>query len=116
MAPNNLTGPHRLSFDDVHAVTRSGAPGVFALGFCGQGGVFFVNYVGRSDSDVRQRLLDFIGSDNAFKFNQVGSAKEAFMHECELYHSLRPRGNRLHPSRPRLSGWTCPKCRDLEGV
>jgi hypothetical protein len=97
-------------FDEVHAVVQPGSAGVFALGYNGQGGVFYVNYIGRSDNDVRARLLDFIGSDVAFKFQHAHSAAEAFMRECEVFHAFRPPGNRVHPARPAFSDWACPRC------
>ena len=110
MATMNLCGPYRLTYEQVNSVVRPGTPGVFALGY-GQGrDVFYVNYIGRSDNDVRTRLLDFIGSDSLFKFREIGSAKDAFLRECELFHAFSPPGNRLHPSRPALSGWRCPHC------
>lgn len=114
MASMNLAGPYPLSFDKVASVVKPRRPGVFALGYKGDGGVFFVNYIGRSDSDLRERLLEFIGSDVSFKFEVAASAQEAFMRECELFHAFRPRGNRMHPSRAPASEWKCPRCALLE--
>jgi len=111
----NLDGPYRLTFDAVSAVVRSQVSGVFALGYGAAGDVFYVNYIGRSDADLRARLLEFIGSDVAFKFRPTLTPKEAFLRECELFHAFRPPGNRVHPSRPSLSDWQCPRCRLLEG-
>lgn len=106
----NLEGPYPLNFDKVASVVRQRRPGVFALGYNGNRGAFYVNYIGRSDADLRQRLLDLIGSDTSFKFAVLDSAEAAFMRECDLFHAFRPRGNRLHPGRPPASGWTCPNC------
>jgi hypothetical protein len=114
MATTNLAGPYPLMFDTVHAVVPHGAPGVFALGYTGRDGAFYVNYIGRSDNDVRARLLDFIGSDVAFKFNHSKSAEEAFRRECEVFHAFRPPANRMHPSRPAFTDWKCPRCSFLE--
>jgi hypothetical protein len=114
MASTNLEGPYRLMFEDVHAAVPAGAPGVFALGYSGRDGAFYVNYIGRADSDLRNRLLDFIGSDVAFKFKPSETAEEAFHRECEVFHMLRPPGNRVHPARARFTAWSCPRCRLLD--
>lgn len=112
-ASMNMDGPHCLAFERVDAVVRPAQAGVFALGYLGADGAFYVNYIGRSDDDVRRRLLDFIGADVSFKFRTVASGREAFLRECELYHAFRPPANRLHPARPQLSGWICPQCQRL---
>jgi len=111
----NLEGPYLLNFDRIASVVTPRRAGVFALGYNGGGEAFYVNYIGRSDANLRQRLLDLIGSDVSFKFAVSANARAAFMRECELFHAFRPRGNRLHPSRPPASGWTCPNCSLLGG-
>jgi hypothetical protein len=113
MASMNLEGPFPLSFEHIDRCVRPSGPGVFALGYPGPADVFYVNFVGRDDGDLRARLLDFIGSDVGFKFRTLDSAQAAFHRECELFHAFRPPGNRIHPSRPRLTTWTCPRCRLL---
>lgn len=106
----HLDGPYKLGFDQINAMVNPDKAGVFALGYGAMGGVFYVNYIGRADDDLRSRLLDFIGSDVEFKFRVIATSKEAFVKECELFHDFRPPGNRLHPVRPPLSGWVCPRC------
>lgn len=106
----NLDGPYRLTYDAICAALPEATPGVFALGYNGRGDVFYINYVGRSDSDVRKSLLDLIGSDLAFKYGLSSSAEEAFIRECELFHALRPPGNRVHPVRAASTNWACPSC------
>ncbi len=110
MATMNLQGPYRLAFDAIHAHVAPASPGVFALGYAGPGNVFYVNYIGRADGDLRARLLEFIGSDAGFKFGPSPSAEDAFHRECELFHSFRPPNNRVHPCRPPLTTWSCPRC------
>jgi hypothetical protein len=110
MASMNLEGPHNLTYDLITTKVEASKPGVFALGYVGNNDIFYVNYVGRSDGDIRARLLEYIGSDVAFKFAIAESPRLAFVRECELFHKLRPRGNFGHPSRPPVSDWTCPRC------
>ncbi|CAN1724015.1 conserved protein of unknown function [Hyphomicrobium sp. 1Nfss2.1] len=112
MAANTgLLGPYRLSYDGInHAVARRTA-GVFALGSTDPGGNFRVKHVGRSDSDVRSRLCECIGSDALFKVGFFASARAAFEKECELFHDFAPPSNRIHPSRPKGTTWECPRCK-----
>ena len=60
MTKTGLSGPYRLSFDAIDAAVTRKSAGVYALGHTDAQGRFCVNHVGRSDSDVRSRLLDFI--------------------------------------------------------
>lgn len=114
MATLKLNGPHELTYDTVDSLMEKPFPGVFALGYRGQGSVFYVNFVGRSDDDLRARLLQLIGSDSLFKFERSATAEDAFRAECELFHSLRPPGNRVHPGRPARTSWACPRCALLD--
>lgn len=111
MAQTGLLGPYRLTFDAIESAVRRGSVGVFALGNAAPDGRFYVNHVGRSDTDVRSRLRDFIGSATLFKFGYFPSSKAAFEKECELFHDLNPQANRVHPDRPKGTSWICPRCR-----
>lgn len=106
----DLEGPYRLTFDGIENAVRRKKFGVFALGYEGRGNIFYINYIGRSECDLKSSLLGFIGSDVAFKYQAVLSAEEAFWRECELFHSFRPPANRIHPGRPTGSNWVCPRC------
>lgn len=110
MPAPKLNGPHELTYDRVDSLIDKPSPGVFTLGYRGPGNVFYVNFVGRSDQDLRGRLLELIGSDSMFKFGTAATAEAAFHAECELFHSLRPPGNRIHPGRPPETSWACPRC------
>ena len=56
----DMTGPYLLTDDAIdEAVTRT-SPGNYALGYLDDG-AFRVFYVGRSDSDVRGRLHEWVG-------------------------------------------------------
>lgn len=116
MAANaNLEGPYRLSFDGISAIRNSSSPGVFALGYIGREAAFYINYIGRSDHDVKSRLLELIGSDSFFKLGLTESPEEAFRRECELFHSFRPPANRVHPGRSANTNWICPRCSVMDG-
>ena len=43
---------------------------------------FVVEYVGRADSDVNDRLKKWVGKYERFKFGYYGSPKAAFEKEC----------------------------------
>lgn len=108
---SGLLGSFPLTFDGITLAVKRKAPGVFALGHTGPDGKFHVKHVGRSDTDVQEKLRDYIGSANLFKFGYFATAKAAFEKECELFHDFRPPGNRVHPDRPAGTTWECPRCR-----
>jgi hypothetical protein len=106
----SLKGPHTLTFDTLERVLPKSRAGVFALGYEDRSGRFRVQSVGRDDYDVRARLCELIGSSVMFKFLTLASAREAFDHECTLFHSLRPPSNVTHPVRPAGTDWQCAHC------
>jgi len=105
-----LSGPYPLAFDAIEAAVVRKSAGVFALGHADPSGRFCVNHIGRSDADVRTRLLDYIGSDQLFKFGYFPTSRAAFERECELFHDIGPPRNRVHPDRPKGTTWECPRC------
>lgn len=111
MTNSGLAGPYQLSFEAIEAAVTRQSPGVYALGHRDAAGRFSINHVGRSDSDVKARLRDYIGAASLFKFDYFSSAIEAFEKECALFHDIAPPGNRVHPDRPRGTTWRCPRCR-----
>jgi len=68
------------------------------------------NYVGRSDSDLKQRLKQQLQSRNysQFWFESVNSSLEAYYLECKWYHQYNPKDNENHPALPPGSAWKCP--------
>jgi hypothetical protein len=75
MSKTGLQGPYPLSFDAIDSVVRATSAGVYALGHTDAQGRFAINHVGRSDSDLRARLLDCIGSEKLFKYGYSASAQ-----------------------------------------
>jgi hypothetical protein len=110
MVKTGLLGPYALAYDEVHKVIVRKSPGAFALGHEDHEGRFLVSMVSRSDSDIRSRLCEHIGTATQFKFALYPSSKEAFEKECQLFHDFDPPHNILHPSRPQGTTWTCPRC------
>lgn len=111
MKNSGLTGPFKLTFEDIEVAVKQRAPGVYALGTRDLSGRFAIMSVGRSDVDVRERLRGCIGAGTHFKFDYFASEREAFEKECELFHEIKPPGNFLHPARPSGSTLRCPRCR-----
>lgn len=115
MASLGMEGPYPLSVAEIaRRVTRTSA-GNYGLSRSSQGD-FFVHYVGRSDTDVADRLRKWAeqASYRRFKFSYATSPKAAFDRECQTYHDFDgPKGaldNKQHPDRPSGSGWRCPRC------
>ena len=92
-------------------VTRT-SPGYYKLYAIHPRDGGIVRYVGRSDSDVRMRLLQHAdeGRYRWFEFDYATSPKDAFEHECRLWHRHQPPDNNLHPDRPTGTNWKCPVC------
>lgn len=109
MASSGLKGAYPLTEQDIDKQITQISAGAYALGRT-KGEKFLVSYVGRSDSDVNDRLKDHVGDYNQFKFDYFSSAKAAFEKECNLYHDFDPPGNKSHPDRPNNSNWSCPRC------
>lgn len=83
---------------------------MFALGRLDRDGNFRLSRVGRSDDDLHETLRNLIASGPLFKFAYARDAEEAFLRECELFHSFRPQGNFFHPTRPAGSRIICRLC------
>ncbi len=87
--------------------------GAYVLGFQ-KADSFIVSYVGRSDTNLRDRLLQHIGEKYTdFKFITLSSVKEAFEKECTVYHDFGGSvalDNKEHPSRPEGTNYQCPRC------
>jgi len=112
MASLEMEGPYKLTSEEVNSVVTDKSPGNYALGRKDEEGVFLVGYVGRSDSDVRDRLLQWVGKTNypLFEYSYADSVKAAFEKECKNYHDFKPPKNDVHPARPDGTNWKCPYC------
>ena len=109
MPSSGLRGPYKLSTTSVNLNVTCTSPGAYALGYT-KNNTFYIKYVGRSDSDVNDRLKDHVSDYSQFKFEYYSTAKLAFEKECRLYHDFDPTDNDVHPARPRGKTWECPVC------
>lgn len=114
MSKLNMYGPYRLTNDEIdNEVTRTSA-GNYALGYLNEVKQFIVKYVGRADSDVKDRLKQHVKEKyKRFKYSYATSPKAAFEKECQNYHDFggsNKLDNKIHPDRPNGSNWKCPYC------
>lgn len=113
MADSGLFGPHPLSAAVLDLTLHGVAPGTYALGDTNAEGAFVIRYVGRSDSDLRARLHDWVGKYPKFKYGFFKTAKDAFLRECRVFHDFGETAsldNEIHPARAQGSDWKCPHC------
>ncbi|MBA3045855.1 MAG: hypothetical protein FP824_06540 [Euryarchaeota archaeon] len=113
MASLGMEGPYELTSEKIDAIITRTSAGNYALGYM-NGDSFNVNYVGRSDNDVKKRLKDWVGEYKKFKFSYATSRKDAFEKECRNYHDFggsKSLDNKLHPERPDDATWACPVCK-----
>jgi hypothetical protein len=104
-------GPFTLSRSSVDRVVSSAWPGVYLLGASSQSkGVFDVRFVGRSDTNLADRLLDWVGSYPDFIFRHEESPIGALIEECRLFHTFDPTDNEEHPLGPAYTQATCHMC------
>ena len=112
MPKSGLLGPYPLSYDSISEVVVRRSAGAFALGYVDAAGRFCVRHVGRSDTDVGEKLRRYIGAESQFKFSYFETVKAAFEKECHLFHDFQPPCNRIHPTRPEGTRLECPRCRE----
>lgn len=114
MASLEMNGPYQLTSNKVDEEVTRTSPGNYALGYTKDDGTFIVQYVGRSDSDVNDRLYDWEDTKyKKFKYSYASTAKAAFEKECKNYHDFgesEKLDNESHPDRPNGSDWKCPVC------
>ena len=113
MASLEMDGPYSLDEKSINQVITKGSAGNYALGCKNKEGAFLVDYVGRSDTDVGDRVKSWVNiSDQPlFKFSYATSPKGAFEKECANYHDFSPPRNNTHPDRPKDTNWSCPRCK-----
>lgn len=111
-----------LTEEKINANVAEQRIGNYAYGYLNDNGSFIVRYVGRSDTDLRNRIKHGIQEfkDNPklkyeqFKFSYADSAEEAYRKECQNYHDFGgPEGflmNERHPDSPEGTDLTCPIC------
>jgi len=88
-----LRGSFPLDEGTIDKEVSNVSAGVYVLGLK-KGKTFYVQFMSRTDVDVKARLKEYIGRYDRFKFEYSKSPEYAFRKECELYHDFRgPEGN-----------------------
>lgn len=116
MPTEGLVGPHQLDHETIDRFVAEASCGVFVIGNKGQDGKFYIDRVGRSDTNLRQGLYDCIGTDGAFKFQTFNAPKDAFTLECEIFHAIHPPMTIMHPEPPIGQKLRCPHCHALDNA
>ena len=115
MASLDMIGPFHLDSEEVRKQVTKVSPGNYAFGVSKEDG-FYVKYVGRSDSNVRQEIIDRMPSYpqcSHFKYSYAASEKAAFEKECKNYHDFgesKELLNKIHPDQPDDTNYHCPIC------
>lgn len=89
--------------------------GVYLLGEPDSAGRFVFQYVGRSDTDLRRRLLRHCSAARALFFRHVvcPDSLNAFRLECYFWHAAQDEhaiSNQIHPAAPCGIQLSCPYC------
>lgn len=113
MASLNMNGPYLLNDAEIDKHIPSGSIGNYAYGYT-KDGTFYIKYVGRSDSDLNERIRHGIGQYPEFKFSLASSKKAAYEKECQNYHDFGglegKLDNEIHPDKPDGTNYSCPVC------
>jgi len=99
---------YRLAPWLVRALIPPGVTGTYVLLANGH-----AIYTGRSDTDLRRRLVEHAraGRGEFFDFDAHAHRRAAFVTECAAYHALGAGlENRIHPASPAGTGDDCPFC------
>ena len=115
MAGLDMQGPYNFSYSEIDKFVTKTSPGNYGLGSSSKDRTaFYVRYVGRSDSDIKQELKARLTLRYAeFKFSHSTSARSAFGKECRNYHEFggsEKLDNKVHPTQPANADWECPVC------
>jgi len=110
----DMQGPYDLTTEKINEIVTQTSAGNYALGYMNDSNAFIVEYVGRSDSNLNERLLKHAGEGyEKFKYSYAQNSKEAFEKECKNFHDFGGSDkldNKIHPDRPADKDWKCPYC------
>lgn len=114
MATSGLRGPFTLTTAGVQQAVTGVSAGAYALGHTrSTDNMFIIEYVGRSDDDVRARLLTWAPTKyHQFKYEYYTSSLAAYRKECDLFHDFGGLSldNDVHPARPANTNLRCARC------
>ena len=114
MVSLNMNGPFRLTQNVIEKIIPDNVIGNYAYGNVDETGTFVVQYVGRSDNNLKERIGHGIGNYEYFKFSIASSPLDAYHKECKNYHDFGgDQGlldNEIHPDKPNHVFGICPIC------
>ena len=100
--PIAMKGPFRLEHATINREVAERRSGVYVLisehNTTGQ-----LEYVGRADGDLNERLQDLVNSFGWFFFAYADSASDAYQKESALYTHVNPPANGAAPLPPAAS-------------
>lgn len=101
-----MDGPYQFTNENIDKHVSDVTVGAYIL----SKGNNVASYVGRSDSDLKQRLKQHLESGNykQFWFETANSSLQAYYLECKWFHDFRPGDNQNHPAIPPGAAWKCP--------
>lgn len=106
-------GPFPLTSRGIDAAVPEDTIGAYAIGPSSKPGAITVRRIGRSDTDLRDRLkaytqdVDYADCTH-FRFEPCISAWRAYQLECVLFHDWSPSKNIDHPDAPDGMDPDCP--------
>lgn len=106
---------HRFLRENIDRFVKKSQIGNYALGYV-EAGIFYVCYVGRSDTDLNLRLKEHLDENSDYEFFKFKFAKtviDAYEMECRNYHDFPNNNNKIHPEKPKgyIKRCKCPVCR-----
>lgn len=115
MATLNMEGPYTFDQKTIDQKVTKKSAGNYALGRTGKDGSFYISYIGRSDTDLHNRLSSQLHEHphREFKFSYANTALEAYEKECKNYHDFgecKKLENEIHPDKPYVL-CNCPICK-----
>jgi hypothetical protein len=117
MATLEMNGTYDMTTGKIDEIVDELSAGNYALGYLDDANIFRVQYVGRSDTNVNDRLKKHIGEGyKKFKYSYASTARMAFEKECKNYHDFGEcvkLANKIHPDRPADKDWECPYCNNF---
>jgi hypothetical protein len=100
--PVSLAGLFRLDHATINKEVTEHRPGVYVL-MSEHNSSGKLEYVGRADDDLNERLKDLMNSFGWFFFAYADSAADAYQKEAALYRHINPPANGAPPTPPGTS-------------
>ena len=110
-----MDGPFELKQEVIDRIIPDEISGNYAYGYIDASDkTFVVQYVGRSDTNLKERVCHGLGQYPYFKVSVASSPQEAYYKECQNYHDFGGDegllDNKIHPAKPERGLVFCPIC------